>query len=165
MDSLNKVVAEYTEQLSKGQIQRAYKGIMTFMADMKAALELKHPDYASGALYVGYMDMTYFAITPPVLKNKKLKIAVVYLHEHSRFEVWLAGNNRQTQAQIIEQLVKKDMGKYRLSQAGPGVDSIVKSILIDRPDFDKPDELIKRIACKTAAFIDDMISLLSEKTT
>ena len=34
------------------------------MAELKA-LEHKHPDYASGALYFGYMDMTYFAITPP----------------------------------------------------------------------------------------------------
>jgi len=165
MDSLNKVVAEYTEQLSKGQIQRAYKGIMTFMAGLKATLEHKHPDYASGALYFGYMDMTYFALTPPVLKDKMVKIALVYLHGQNRFEVWLAGNNRKIQAQVIEQLEKKDLNGYKVSQVSPGVDSIVESILIDRPNFDKPDELIERIAGKTAAFIDDMISLLSEKTT
>lgn len=164
MELLNKDIAEYTEQLGNGQIQRAYKGIMAFMAELKADLEHKHPDYASGALYFGYMDMTYFAITPPVLKNKKLKIAVVYLHEQCRFEVWLAGNNRQIQAQVIEQLGKKDLGGYALSQVSPGVDSIIESMLIDQPDFEKPDELIKTIEDKTAEFIDDLISLLSEKT-
>jgi len=163
MNSLNKDIAEYTEQLSKGQIQRAYKGILTFMTELKATLEHEHTDYAAGALYFGYMDMTYFAITPPVLKNKKLKIAVVYLHEQSRFEVWLAGNNRQIQAQVIEQLSNKDLCGYTLSQMSPGVDSIIESILVEQPDFDKPDELKKAIETKTNKFTTDMITLLSER--
>jgi len=35
------------------------------------------------------MDMTYFAFTPSELKEKKLKIAIVYLHEQNRFDAWL----------------------------------------------------------------------------
>ena len=135
MNSLNKDIAEYTGQLSKGKIQRAYKGIMTFMAELKATLEQQYPDYSAGALYFGYMDMTYFAFTPPELKNKKLKIAIVYLHEQGRFEVWLAGNNRQIQAQFIEKLSKINTGGYNLSQVSPGVDSIIESILVEQPYF------------------------------
>ena len=36
MDSLNDCVKEYTIQLGKGQIQKAYRGIMTFMSDLKS---------------------------------------------------------------------------------------------------------------------------------
>lgn len=71
MSSLNNYVWEYTSQLRKGQIQKAYKGIMAFMSDLKAYLEHKYSDYTAGALYSGYMDMSYFAFTPSTLKNKK----------------------------------------------------------------------------------------------
>jgi hypothetical protein len=80
MQSLNKSVREYTAQLQHGQIQKAYKGIMTFMSSLKTYLESCHPDHAVSGLYFGYMDMTYFAFTPLELKQRSLKIAIVYLH-------------------------------------------------------------------------------------
>ncbi|MFZ2378621.1 MAG: hypothetical protein WAW74_04525 [Trichococcus flocculiformis] len=88
MESINECVKEYASQLSKGHIQKAYKGILTFMSELRSYLGNKYPDYTVGSLYFGYMDMTYFAFTPADLKNKKLKIAVVYLHEKGVFEVW-----------------------------------------------------------------------------
>ncbi len=56
-------------------MQKAYKAIMTFMSGLCTYLEKKYPEYNTSALYFGYMDMTYFAFTPPGLKGKKLKIA------------------------------------------------------------------------------------------
>ncbi|MDW7740600.1 MAG: hypothetical protein SCJ97_11200 [Bacillota bacterium] len=94
MNSPKEIIREYNSQLSKGMIQAAYKYIMKFMSDLSIYLKKLHPDYTVSALYYGYMDMTYFAFTPDDLRNKKLKIAIVYLHEQSRFEVWLSGNNR-----------------------------------------------------------------------
>ena len=161
MDSLNNDIRQYVAQLSKGQIRRAYKGIMTFMSDAKAYLEGKYPDYAASALYFGYMDMTYFAFTPPALRDRKLKIAVVYLHEENRFEVWLAANNRKIQADSIEALSHKDLGGYALSQVAPGVDSIIAASIAEQPDFDHPDQLKKQIEMKTMEFVNDMIELLS----
>ena len=38
MHSLNEAIREYTFQLQRGQIQIAYKGIMTFMSAMKSFL-------------------------------------------------------------------------------------------------------------------------------
>ena len=125
MNSLNNHIREYTIQLSKGQIQKAYKGIMTFMSGLSKYLESRYPDYTASALYFGYMDMTYFAFTPSDLKKKKLKIAIVYLHEQGRFEVWLGGSNRKIQDEYIKLMSHKNIGKYRLSQVLPGVDSIM----------------------------------------
>ncbi len=126
MDSLNNHIQEYKIQLSKGHIQKAYKGIMTFMSGLKIYLEKGYPDYVTSALYFGYMDMTYFAFTPAFLKKKKLKIAIVFLHEQGRFEVWLGGSNRKIQAEYIERISHKNIGKYILSQVFPGVDSIME---------------------------------------
>jgi len=161
MDSLNEHLKEYAIQLKKGHIQQAYKGIMVFMTDLKAYLERKYPDFLTSALYPGYMDMTYIAFTPADLKNMKLKIAIVYLHEECRFEIWLAGTNRQIQADTIARLSQKDIGEYALSQVHPGVDSIIASILTDQPDFDNPDRLKELLEIKTMKFIHGMETLLS----
>ena len=66
MDSLDKQIQEYRTQLRKGHIQKAYKGIMTFMSDLKTHLEKSSPDYVVSSLYFGYLDMTYFALHPPI---------------------------------------------------------------------------------------------------
>ncbi len=160
MNVLNKEIREYREQLRKGHIQKAYKGIMTFMSALKSHMENVGPAYFSSALYFGYMDMTYFAFTPPVLKEKKLKIAVVYLHEEGRFEVWLSGSNRKVQAEWIERLKGTDVGRYKLSQVQPGVDSILESILTEAPDFDDPERLKDELVKKTLALIAEVSAIV-----
>ncbi len=162
MDSLNNHMREYKIQLSKGQIQKAYKGIMTFMSGLSTYLKNSYPDYTNSSLYFGYMDMTYFAFTPTDLKIKKLKIAIVYLHEKGIFEVWLAGNNRKIQAEYINFMSCKNIGKYKLSQFLPGVDSIIESIIVEKPDFDHPEELKKQIEMKMIEFVNDITSILDE---
>lgn len=161
MESLNNYIHEYTHQLSKGQIQKAYKGIMLFMSGLSTYLVSRYPDYTAGNLYFGYMDMTYFAFTPSGLKNKKLKIAIVYLHEQGRFEIWLGGSNRKIQSEYIALLSRRNIGKYKLSQVCPGVDSIIESTLIEQPDFDHPEDLRKQIEVRTIEFADDIRSILN----
>ena len=152
MTNLNDAINEYTAQLQKGQIQIAYRGIMTFMSTLKSTLESNHPDYAASGLYFGYMDMTYFAFTPLELKRKNLKIAIVYLHQENRFELWLGGGNRKVQAEYIELLKGKDLGHYRLSQVRPGVDSIIECIVAEHPDFENVEELMKNLEDQTIEF-------------
>jgi len=55
----------------------------------------------------------------------------------------------------------KDIGKYRLSKAAPGVDSIIETVLDDDPDFDNLGELKLQIEKKTIAFIHDMTAIVS----
>lgn len=153
MTNLNDAINEYTAQLQKGQIQIAYRGIMTFMSTLKSTLESNHPDYAASGLYFGYMDMTYFAFTPLELKRRNLKIAIVYLHLENRFELWLGGGNRKVQAEYIELLKGKDIVHYRLSQVSPGVDSIIESIISEQPDFNSAEFLMASIEDKVIEFI------------
>ena len=152
MESLNASIREYTTQLQVGQIQKAYKGIMTFMSGLKTYLENRHPAYAASALYFGYMDMTYFAFTPPELKQRSLKIAIVYLHAENRFEVWLGGANRKVQAETIDRFKGKDLAGLHLSEVKPGVDSIIEMPLAEKPDFDNPEELMHVIESKVVEF-------------
>ncbi len=157
--SLNHYIREYRTQLQKGCIQHAYQGILSFMLGLKGFLECRHPEYYTSSVYFGYMDMTYVAFTPPDLKKEGLKIAIVYLHEKGIFEIWLAANNRKIQAEYIEFLNNKISGKYKLSTASPGVDSIVESILNDEPDFDHQEQLKSEIEKRAIDFINDIVSL------
>jgi hypothetical protein len=160
MGSLGDCVKEYAIQLSKGQIQTAYRGIMTFMSDLRSHLEHKYSSFTASALYFGYMDMTYFAFMPFSLRDRRLKVAIVYLHEECRFELWLAGNSRQIQAEYIEMLSHRDLGKYALSRIQPGADSIIASSIVEVPDFDHPDELKRHIEVEIMGFAEEMIRIL-----
>lgn len=161
MTSLNDHIEEYQRQLDKGHIQRAYKGIMTFMSGLRSALTKAYPSFYTSALYFGTMDMTYFAFTPPQLREKELKIAIVYLHEDGAFEAWLSGRNRKVQAETIEQLKDQNLREYKLSQVKPGVDSIIETLLVKHPNFNHPEALRNQIEKKTLKFIMDMEALFS----
>lgn len=160
MDSISNCIQDYTILLSNGQIQRAYKEIIKFMSELSSYLHSKYPDCALGSMYLGYLDMTYFAFTPSHLKDKKLKIAIVYLHKESKFEAWLCGSNRRIQSEYIIFIGKKKLEKYKLSKALPGIDSIIESTLVENPDFDHQEELMKQIELKAMEFLDDIIMLL-----
>jgi len=163
MGALDDNIREYTFQLNKGIIQKAYKAIINFMSELKAYLESRHPDYNTSSIYFGYMDMTYFAFTPVNLKNNKLKIAIVFLHEECKFEVWLAGNNRKIQGEYIEMLRHKDIGRYTLSQVHPGVDSIIESSILEHPDFGDSFEMKKQIETKVIEFIEDISTIITNE--
>lgn len=155
-------IAEYTAQLENGQIQKAYRGIMDFMGRLRTSLAGRYPDHTVSGVYPGYMDMTYFAFTPAGLKNRQLKIAVVYLHEQGRFEAWLSGANRNVQAEYIAYFTGRDTGGFRLSRVSPGVDSILECVLAEQPDFDSPGQLAALLEEKTLAFIRGVESLLEQ---
>lgn len=53
MKPLNDYVNEYTKELQKGIIQKAYKGIISFMSNLKKSLETKHPEHKTSAIYFG----------------------------------------------------------------------------------------------------------------
>lgn len=160
MSTLNDDIKEYTGQLRRGAIPRAYRGIIGFMSALMRHMSGKYPEYTASALYAGFMDMTYFAFTPGDLRSRNLKIAVVYLHEENRMEVWLGGGNRKIQADYIAKLGRTDIGDYILSEVKPGVDSIIEKKIARQPDFDHADELTRQIEEATIIFANDMIAML-----
>jgi hypothetical protein len=163
MEKLNEYMREYKSQLEKGVLQKAYKGLMEYMMGLKIYLKKKYPDYyISSNIYFGYMDMTYFSFTPKSLKDQHLKIALVFLHEACRFEVWLGGSNKEVQIQTWNKIKESDWEKYPLVPTTQGYDSIVEQILVEDPDFGDLDTLTKQIEEETLIFIEDMEDFLSQ---
>ena len=153
---------EYKTQLGKGSIQQAYKGLMEYMLRLRAHIQKQLPDCEfPGSVYFGYMDMTYFSVIPPSLKERKLKIALVFLHEAFRFEVWLSGYNRQVLAKYWKMMRDSGWDQYRLVADPLKADSILEHVLIDNPDFGDLEALTSQIEEGTLRFITNVETVLA----
>jgi hypothetical protein len=166
MLNFSQCIAEYRKQLEGGCIGEAYRGLMEFMIDLKTHFKRNFPGYEIPSnLYQGYLDMTYFAVIPPSLKTRKLKIAVVFIHRTASFEVWLVGANRDIQSEYWELMKVKNWPDYRLTPPGKGVDSILAYGVAPKPDFDNLDALSTQIVSGVSKFISDIEIFLSRSSS
>jgi len=151
MDTIRQDMDHFRRQLAQGSLQRAYKALLSYMTGLRAHLHSRYPGYSISGLYQGYLDMTYFAIVPPSLKPRGLKIAIVFNYAAFRFEAWLAG----------EWFRDSRWPKYRVVAPAPGIDSIVECDLATDFDLSDPGALTSRIEAATSAFIVDMETFLA----
>lgn len=163
MSALQENMLEYHSQLEKGKIQLAYKGLMEYLSALRSDFAREYPQFElPGTLYFGYMDMSYFSIVPPSLKPHKLKIAVVFLHQEFRFEVWLSGVNRQVQNDCWNKIIEMGWNRYPLVAKIQGSDAIIEHILVSDPNFDDPAHLTASIEAGTAQFITEISDLIQQ---
>ena len=166
MKSLQENMIEYRKQLKKGAVQKAYQGLMQYMLSLKNHFSTKYPDFAvSGSMYSGYMDMTYFSVVPKSLKDRELKIAIVFVYDAFRFEVWLSGRNQQVLAKYWKIIKDRGWDKYQLAAQGKWADSILEHVLVDNPDFGDLAALTRQIEQGTLKFIQDVERFLSKAAT
>jgi hypothetical protein len=163
MESFYEDMIEYKKQMHKGTINRAYKELMNYIMQLRTYFKNKYPEYSvPGNIYYGYMDMTYFPLFPKKLKDQKLKIALVFIHNTCRFEVWLSGYNKQVQSKYWKLFKQSAWKKYNIVSTTKGVDSIIEYILVGDPDFSDLDILTKKIETETLKFIMDVKGFLSK---
>lgn len=154
MSTFPAAMAEYKRQLALGIIQTAYRGLLEYLLTLRTHFQTRYPGYAvSSNLYAGYMDMSYFALVPPALKARQLKIAVVFLHPDCRFEVWLSGVNRQVQARYWQQIKASGWAQYRLVPVIQGADAVLEHVLVAAPDFSDLPALTAELERGTLQFI------------
>jgi len=165
MHSIREDMDEFRGQLRNGSIQKAYYALLSYMMGLRTHFQKKYPGYALSGLYQGYMDMTYFAILPPSLKQRGLKIAIVFNYEAFRFEAWLSGANRQVQRKYWELFSDSRWTAYRVVTPAKGVDSIIECNLAEDFDFGDLDSLTASIEENAVEFIDDVERFLSDHET
>ncbi len=165
MHLIRKDMKEFHEQLRNGAIQRAYKGLLSYIMGLRTHFKNKYPDFSVSALYQGYMDMTYFAISPPSLKQRNLKIAIVFNYEASRFEAWLSGKNRKVNRQYWELLKDRKWSEYRIVTPAKGVDSIIEYDIAQGFDLSDSDALTANIEGSTSMFIKNIEGVLKGQNT
>lgn len=162
MHSIHEDMEELRRQLGIGSIQKAYRALLSYMTGLRTHFVNKYGDPAVSGLYQGYMDMTYFALFPPALKRRDLKVAIVFNYEAFRFEAWLAARNRKVQRQYWELFKDSDWAAYRVVAPAAGIDSIFECDLTKDFDLSNPDTLTSNIEKATVAFIDEIERFLSD---
>lgn len=159
--SLDSYVNEYRKQLEIGDIRKAYKGIIEYILKFKNHLIHTYPDFfISDNLYQGCMDISYFTFTPESLKNKGLKIAIIFNHEKIRFEVWLVGRNKQVQEKYWK-LFRKNKEEIFYIIPPTAQYSVAEKLLVENPEFEKPDQLTEQIENGIMEFINNILYPLS----
>lgn len=166
MESLQKYMNEYQKQLEKGTIQKAYQELMAYIMSLKTHFMHKYPDYfVSGSIYQGYMDMSYFSFVPASLKRRKLKPAIVFVHDKLRFEIWLAANNKQVQLKYWKIIKESGWDQYPIVSTTQGADSIIGHVLVENPNFDDLDALTQQIESEILEFLEHVENFLVEVET
>jgi hypothetical protein len=162
MMSFQDNINEYRNQLKNGAVKAAYQGLMQFFDDLRLHLKNKCPDYFLSDVHYGQMDYTYFYFFPKSLKRQNLKIMILFVHDTFKFEVLLAGYNKNVQAKYLKLLRENDWSKYPLASTTKGVEYIANSVLVDNPDFSNLETLTNQIETGTLKFIKDIEDFLSE---
>ena len=160
MRTLNELIKVYTHHLQEGEIQIAYKGILEFLGKLRADLIKKYPHYYVSNIYQGYMDMSYFSLSTKSLKDKGLKIAIVYLHEKGDFEVWLSARNRDIAKSYATIFNSNIFGDVNVFHDINNSDAIIECILTPTPNFEDQSSLIDAIDQGVGKFISAISDLL-----
>ncbi len=162
MQSIQEEMNEFRKQLKTGVIQKAYKTLLDYMMDLRIHFQKRYPGYSISGLYQGYLDMTYFAIVPPSLKDRNLKIAIVFNYGAFRFEAWLSGANRQVQRKYWELFRDSRWNEYQVVTPAKGVDAILECNLAEDLDFGDLNRLTNSIEENTVKFISEVEKFFSD---
>jgi len=162
MNTLDKEIRELQKRLSDGLIQRAYRGIVSYMSRLRTVFADQRGERAISGLYQGYFDMTYFALFSDELQERDLKLAVVFNYETFGFEVWLAARNRKIQRRYWELFLNTGYKQHRLIEPAVGIDAIVTAVLAADYSLEDENILTTRIVEGVTAFEHDIVSFLSE---
>lgn len=157
---LSDCIADYVGAVSEGDFARAYRGILSALTQFKSAWVTAHPEDTVGALYQGYMDMSFVAVLPASLGERRLKISLVFLHDVGCFSLWLTAGNRAIQKRVSDALKHVPLGKYTLCALEPGVDAIIARDLPKPYRFDEPEQLTKDLLQAAESFFTDMTALV-----
>ncbi len=151
--NLNYFVSAYKELLKNGDVQAAYAELVKYVQKLKTSFSKDLGDtYSFGNVFQGYMDYTYFYLSNDFLKDKKLKLGLVFNHKHVRFEAWLLGQTKDVQEKYwkllknTEWINDSEMPQY----------SIFEVILVGNPDFDDLDTLTENIKNKLTSVAEDI---------
>lgn len=162
MPTLDTDLQELKERLQDGSIQRAYTGIVAYLSRLRSEFAGRRGERAVSGLYQGYFDMTYFALFPSALKERDLKIAVVFNYATFAFEAWLAARNRKLQRAYWELLRQAGYTQHPLVEPAVGSDAIVAAVLATDYSLDDEDRLTARLVEGVEAFERAIIAFLDE---
>lgn len=139
---INSQISAYKEAFASGEIQKTYQSLVGIVQNLRTEFSKAYEgEFSVANVLHGYIDFTYFYLQNDYLKENKLKLAIVFVHQHARFELWLLGQTKDVQIRYWEKL--KGL-RWVNSEAMPKY-SIFEISLLASPDFDDSKRLTESI--------------------
>ena len=139
------LLSEYKELLQTTNIKECYQEFIKLFRYIRVTLAKSMPEYKfQGNIVENGMDYSYFLFINKNLKEKGLKMAVVFVHSNFQFEVWLSGYNRKYQSKYYDLLKEKNI-PFELTDNPIRKDFILRVTLEESADISDGSLLIKEI--------------------
>lgn len=156
MSGLSSDLDELRKQLEAGSIQRAYEAILGYMSRLRSDFAAAGRGFGVSGLYQGSFDMTYFALYPPSLRARDLKIAVVFDYASFTFQIWLAARNRALQRKYHALLAERGWSEHPLIEPARGVDAITVFEVAGGRELEDEEQLKAKIHGAVATFTSEV---------
>jgi hypothetical protein len=158
MERFSDFISSYKKQLEKGDIQKAYEGLVKYVMRVKSIFSRNKSDrFSVGNVSPGYMDFTYFPFFDEFLRERKLRLGMVFNHNKVRFEIWLMGQNKDIQKRYWNHLKTTKWNKARMTMPKY---SVLEAVLVENPDFENLDELTHQIEIELIKVSNEIIGYL-----
>lgn len=159
--TFNEYICIYKEQLTIGDIQKAYMGLIKYVMSLKAYISKKWDGkFSFGNASLGYLNYTYFPFSDTYLRNNELRFGLVLNHREMRFELWLMGRNADVQRKYWDVMKASKWNEYRLSMPQY---SVLEVVIVEDPDFDNLTILTQEIEKKMLSFSEEIIVYLRKQ--
>lgn len=156
--SLNSRLPAYKAAFSNGELQKTYQDLVGIVQNLRTEFSKKYEgEFSVANVLHGYIDFTYFYLQNDYLKNRKLKLAVVFKHQHAIFELWLLGQTKDVQILYWRKLREV---KWVNQEAMPEY-SIFEVPLLVAPDFDNSSKLSDSIHSQFKTLSQEIINTLA----
>ena len=135
----------YKKLIETTELQDGYQEFIKLFRYLRTELEKELEDFSfSSSIVENRMDFAYFQLLSNELKEKGLKVQIVFVHKEYRFEVWISGYNRKIQCNYYNYLKEQNI-KYIVNTNPNRVDYIIKSPLPKDIDISNGVELIEKL--------------------
>lgn len=139
------LLSEYRNLLRKTNIIECYQEFIRLFRYLRIELEKSMPECSFQAnIAENEMEYSYFLFTNEKLKEKGLKLAVVFIHRDFKLEVWLSGFNRKIQAKYYDLLKNRNTG-FELADDPARRDYLLRVGLNESADSTEASLLLDRI--------------------
>ncbi len=156
--SLHSRIPAYKAAFSSGELQKTYQDLVGIVQNLRTEFAKKYKsEYSIANVLHGYIDFTYFYLQNDYLKKKKLKLAIVFKHKNTNFELWLLGQTKDVQILYWKKLREV---KWVNPEAMPEYSIFEAPLLLD-PDFDHSSKLTESIHSQFKTLSQEILNTLA----
>ncbi len=163
MKNFSDYIAVYKEELKKEDIQKAYERLVKYVMAIKSHFSKRLSNqFFFGNISPGYMDFTYFSFFNDFLRDEKLRFGIVLNHKKVRFELWLMGQNIETQKKYWNLLKTSQWNKDQTTMPKY---SVLEVVLVEDPNFNELNNLTSKIEKEAILHTQEIIDYIKHSTT